>query len=65
MSGGGDCSAWDEANPPDPQNPDDLSILDFLDGQNQSQEVMGATFVLERVADNITCDQVRAHNFAP
>ena len=41
------------------------AVVDLLDTQEQNQMVTGGTFVIERVADNYTCDQVRAHNYAP
>jgi hypothetical protein len=39
------------------------SLVDFYDNAPQTQEVDGATFVMRRVANNITCDQVRALTF--
>lgn len=59
---GGACSSWDESNPPD-ASADETAILEFLDEQPQVQEVMGASFVMTRVSDAITCDQVRAMSF--
>jgi hypothetical protein len=39
------------------------TLIDFYDNESQVQQVEGATFVMRRVANSITCDQVRAMTF--
>jgi hypothetical protein len=41
------------------------AMIDFYDDTPQSQQITGSTFVMLRVADNTTCDQVRVMAFPP
>ena len=39
------------------------AVLDFLGGGDQSQDIQSATFTMQRVADTVTCEQIRGMNF--